>query len=188
MTRFHSLSRKLLLTSLPLIPAALILMIALESRPVYAAPAPQAALRMSCSSDDMHRHVCLVDTTGGVQMVHQKSQAKCIQNSTWGYDNRGIWVDRGCRADFEVLVGGYSNGNSANYGPDWNTGNVTALYCPSDDGKRHYCAAETRWAVRLVKQRSGSPCTQGSTWGYDNQGIWVDRGCRADFEVLTPRR
>src|SRR5690348_1525327 len=102
MTRFHSLSRKLLLTSLPLIPAALILMIALESRPVYAAPAPQAALRMSCSSDDMHRHVCLVDTTGGVQMVHQKSQAKCIQNSTWGYDNRGIWVDRGCRAEFEV--------------------------------------------------------------------------------------
>src|ERR1700720_1680539 len=82
--------------------AAVLLMITLGCRPLHAAPVPQSALRMSCSSDDMHRHVCLVDTTGGVQMVHQKSQAKCIQNSTWGYDNRGIWVDRGCRAEFEV--------------------------------------------------------------------------------------
>src|SRR5260370_40717366 len=59
---------------------------------------------MSCSSDDMRRPVCPVDTSGGVQMVQQKSEAKCIQNRTWGYDNRGIWVDRGCRAEFEVSV------------------------------------------------------------------------------------
>jgi len=146
------------------------------------------SVSVSCSSDDMHRHSCYTGQHGAVRLLKRHSEAECVEGRTWGHEPRGIWVDRGCRADFEVLVGGYSNGNSANYGPDWNTGNVTALYCPSDDGKRHYCAAETRWAVRLVKQRSGSPCTQGSTWGYDNQGIWVDRGCRADFEVLTPRR
>src|SRR5712664_3421157 len=102
MERFPSISRKLAVAPLSLIPAALVLTIAAASNPVYAAAAPQSALRMSCSSDDMRRHVCPVDTTGGVQMVHQKSEAKCIQNRTWGYDNRGIWVDHGCRAEFEV--------------------------------------------------------------------------------------
>jgi Protein of unknown function (DUF3011) len=53
--------------------------------------------------------------------------------------------------------------------------------CSSDDGKKHHCNAETRAGVQMVKQRSGSPCIQDQTWGYDNQGIWVDRGCRADF-------
>jgi hypothetical protein len=34
-----------------------------------------------------------------------------------------------------------------------------------------------------VKQKRESPCVQGKTWGYDRNGIWVDGGCRADFEV-----
>src|SRR5260370_14389844 len=103
MKRFRAGSHQLVSASLRLIPAALLLTIASGTRPAQAAPVPQA-LRMSCSSDDMRRHVCPVDTSGGVQMVHQKSEAKCIQNRTWGYDNRGIWVDRGCRAAFEVGV------------------------------------------------------------------------------------
>jgi Protein of unknown function (DUF3011) len=60
------------------------------------------------------------------------------------------------------------------------------LTCASDDGKRHYCAADTRYGVRMVNQRSGSPCTKGYTWGYDPGRIWVDRGCRADFIVRVP--
>ncbi len=44
------------------------------------------------------------------------------------------------------------------------------------------CAASTpAVGVQMTNQRSGSPCIQGQTWGYDRQGIWVDRGCRADF-------
>jgi hypothetical protein len=26
-------------------------------------------------------------------------------------------------------------------------------------------------------------CRLGDTWGYDRNGIWVDRGCAADFRV-----
>jgi hypothetical protein len=37
--------------------------------------------------------------------------------------------------------------------------------------------------VEMVQQLSQSPCTRGSTWGNDGQGIWVDRGCRARFRV-----
>src|SRR6202012_1854020 len=59
------------------------------------------------------------------------------------------------------------------------------LTCASDDGNRHYCAADTRYGVRMVNQRSGSPCRQGYSWGYDRRGIWVDRGCRADFIIYA---
>src|SRR6266436_4077519 len=107
MKRFPSSSRQFM-------SAPLVLTIAAASNPVYAAPAPQSALRMSCSSDDMRRHVCAVDTTGGVQMVRQKSEAKCIQNRTWGFDNRGIWVDHGCRAEFEV--GGHLAADDGHHG------------------------------------------------------------------------
>lgn len=124
---------------------------------------------ITCSSDDGGRHYCDADTRGGVQMVQQRSGSPCEQGRTWGYDRRGIWVDRGCRADF--VTGGYSSG----------PGNDGTITCSSDDGGRHYCDADTRGGVRMVQQRSGSPCEQGRTWGYDRRGIWVDRGCRADF-------
>jgi len=48
---------------------------------------------------------------------------------------------------------------------------------------RNFCNAYTGRGVRLVNQRSGSPCVLGQTWGYNNKGIWVDRGCRADFAL-----
>jgi hypothetical protein len=38
--------------------------------------------------------------------------------------------------------------------------------------------------VRLLKQNSETPCRQSESWGYDDRGIWVDRGCRADFQVV----
>src|SRR5262245_58591569 len=55
------------------------------------------------------------------------------------------------------------------------------MYCASDDGRRNYCSADTRGGVRLVRQRSGSPCILNRTWGFDRRSIWVDRGCRAEF-------
>ncbi|MGH9751522.1 MAG: DUF3011 domain-containing protein, partial [Blastocatellia bacterium] len=55
------------------------------------------------------------------------------------------------------------------------------IYCASDDMRRNYCAVDTRGGVRLARKRSDSPCIAGRTWGYDRRGIWVDRGCRAEF-------
>ena len=56
------------------------------------------------------------------------------------------------------------------------------LTCSSNDGGYHYCRADTQNRVQLTRQISGSPCQQGYSWGYDYRGIWVDRGCRAQFE------
>jgi len=127
-----------------------------------------------CASDDGRRNYCSANTNGGVRLTNQRSGSPCIQGQTWGFDRDQIWVDRGCRAEFAVGNGGNWGGGGGNPGSG-------TIYCASDDGRRNYCNANTRGGVRLVNQRSGSPCTQGQTWGWDNNRIWVDRGCRAEF-------
>jgi len=136
-----------------------------------ALPSSAAAQTIRCSSDDGRRHYCSADTRGGVQLSRQVSGSPCTQGYSWGYDSRGIWVDRGCRAEFTVGGGYYPGGG----------GSGIALKCSSDDGGRQYCPANTHGGVRLTRQISGSPCIEGSTWGWDRNGIWVDRGCRAEF-------
>jgi DUF3011 family protein len=105
--------------------------------------------------------------------VKQRSESACQEGYSWGLDGGGIWVDYGCRADFTVTAYPYG-------GPD--QGSI--ISCSSDDGGRHYCPADTRGVVRLLKQRSDSSCLQGQSWGFDRRGIWVDHGCRADFQVI----
>src|SRR5262245_49219281 len=137
--------------------------------------------RISCNSNDMRRNWCSVDTRGGVRLYKQKSDSPCIQGRTWGYNRNGIWVDRGCRAEFEV-GGGYGGGN---YGGGYYGGGYggRTVSCNSDNMKRNWCSVDTRGGVRLYKQKSDSPCIQRRTWGYNRNGIWVDRGCRAEFQI-----
>jgi hypothetical protein len=60
----------------------------------------------------------------------------------------------------------------------------TIVTCQSQDGRLHYCHIdEARVTVELARQLSNSPCVRGESWGNDNRGIWVDRGCRAEFRV-----
>jgi hypothetical protein len=138
----------------------------------------QNGRQVTCASDDGKRHLCRVDTSRGVQMTNQRSGSPCIQGKTWGYDRSGIWVDRGCRADFYLS----NSGPGYRPGPGPGSGSVK-ITCSSNNGKRNYCPVDTGRSVQLTNQRSGSPCIQGQTWGWDRRGIWVDRGCRADFMI-----
>ena len=153
------------------------------------------AQTISCSSDDGKRHYCSAGGSGRARLVKQRSESACTEGYSWGSDRRGVWVDHGCRADFAIEEGrgwdrdrdrdrdrdhdrdhdGYRGGNG--YGE----GQIVS--CSSDDMHRHYCPADTRGGVQLVKQHSDSSCKQGRGWGYDRRGIWVDHGCRADFQV-----
>jgi hypothetical protein len=150
----------------------------------------QNGRNVTCASDDGRRHVCRVDTSRGVQLTNQRSGSPCVQGQTWGYSRHGIWVDRGCRADFFLGSGrpGFRpgpGGPGPGPGPGPGGPGIT-ITCSSNDGKRNFCPANTSRGVQLTNQRSGSPCIQGQTWGFDNRSIWVDRGCRADF--ITMRR
>lgn len=59
----------------------------------------------------------------------------------------------------------------------------STLRCESPGYRYQYCRASTDNRVRLVRQISNARCTRGSSWGYDRWGIWVDRGCAAEFET-----
>lgn len=52
-----------------------------------------------CESRQNRRQRCAVNTENRVQLVRTIS-GRCTQGRSWGYDQRSIWVDRGCRADF----------------------------------------------------------------------------------------
>ena len=144
---------------------------------------------ISCSSDDMHRHYCAADTHGGVQLVKQHSDASCKQGHGWGFDSRGIWVDHGCRADFAIQRGrsdwhrDRDNDRDGDHDGNYGSSQGQVVSCSSDDMQRHYCPADTRGGVQMIRQHSDASCHQGSSWGADSRGIWVDRGCRADFQV-----
>jgi hypothetical protein len=142
---------------------------------VSAMPGPHT-YRLYCASDDFSRHFCPVYGSGGVELIRQRSESSCIYGRTWGVARDSVWVDRGCRADFAIGTGEYAYGGG--YG-------VRTFYCSSDDFNFRGCRVNTYGGVRLIRQRSEAPCVFGQTWGFDDRGVWVDRGCRADFAVGT---
>jgi hypothetical protein len=171
-----------------------------------------SAQTISCSSDDGKRHYCSANGSGRARLVNQHSESACTEGYSWGSDNRGIWVDHGCRADFAIEGergggdrdgdrnrdrdgdnNGYRRDNQRDRNRDGdndgyrrdNQGSDQAqvISCSSDDMHRHYCQADTRGGVQLIRQHSEASCRQGRSWDFDRRGIWVDHGCRADFQV-----
>jgi hypothetical protein len=142
-----------------------------------------------------------MDTRNGVQLTRQISSIGCVQGSNWGYDNNSVWVDRGCSAEF---TSGNNNGQSSDNGGyygrrhdrgTYGTGNVNTqtIRCESNgsgynnsygnNSNRQYCPADVRGGAHIQRELSNNACREGQSWGYDNGGIWVSDGCRADFEV-----
>ena len=156
---------------------ALLMLIALG---LLGTSAPEAQARqgfLTCSSNGYRYNYCAADTQGRVVMVREVSTGNlCRRGSGWGYDNNGIWVDRGCRAEFSY---GRDDGNWSG-GGNWN--GPGTLTCESVGYRYRYCNANTQNRVKLMREIStGNLCRQGSGWGYDGNGIWVDRGCRGEF-------
>lgn len=132
----------------------------------------QSSQEVVCESRGRDFQYCPVQTRGSVRVVRTLSETPCILNRTWGYDAQGIWVDSGCRARF--LVSGTGGG--------WESGG-NLVTCESRDNRYEFCRVRTRGDVRLSRQLSRDPCVAGRTWGFQQDGIWVADGCRADFEV-----
>ena len=68
---------------------------------LFAAAAVQAST-VTCESTNNEYKSCPVNTNGGVRLSQQLSSKGCWENDTWGFDRNKIWVDRGCRAQFQV--------------------------------------------------------------------------------------
>jgi hypothetical protein len=62
----------------------------------------EAQNTITCESRGHDRAYCSADTRGGVRLVRQLSESRCVSGRTWGTDGRGIWVSDGCRAQFAI--------------------------------------------------------------------------------------
>jgi len=129
---------------------------------------------LSCASRPGERALCAVDASGGVAIEHQFGDATCFYGETWGVADGGLWVDGGCAAEFRV--DGRLRGTSF-----WSV--PSDLVCESRHGARELCPADTSRGVELVRESSPGACARGRGWGVTPRGIWVDRGCRAQFRL-----
>jgi hypothetical protein len=75
------------------------------------------------------------------------------------------------------------NDNNNWGGNNQNNWNGAIVRCESRNNRRETCRADTRGGVRLVRQLSSQQCREGRTWGTRSNEIWVDNGCRGDFQL-----
>jgi hypothetical protein len=70
-----------------------------------------------CESWNYRYARCNLDTRGGVRIVRVIA-GKCRQGSSWGWDNRRnyVWVNNGCRGEFQSRYGSWGNSNGNNAG------------------------------------------------------------------------
>ena len=74
------------------------LIVALFSAPLVA----HAERIVRCESFGMKYRYCPADTDNRVEIDRKLSLFECREHRSWGYDRHGIWVDRGCSAEFRV--------------------------------------------------------------------------------------
>jgi len=142
--------------------------------------------RVVCESRKGRHERCPVRTENRVRLVRQFSGAPCVEGRTWGYDRDEVWVEDGCRAEFAVGRGPSRKGGGRPSRDDEGPAPVGAkrvVNCQSPERRYQRCPMRTEGRVELLRQYSSAGCVEGRSWGYDRNGIWVDRGCRAQFQV-----
>jgi hypothetical protein len=147
---------------------------------------------VSCGSNDGHKNECAADLKGyTIRDVDQASRTECVVGRNWGYNARGVWVDNGCRATFHF--DNYRGGNHPrSYGyhdQGYSASDEQRVKCESRDGRRNNCDVDLRgYRIADVKELSKADCDIGRNFGYDDRGIWVDDGCRAEFIFMREHR
>jgi len=103
-----------------------------------------------------------------MKVKHKYSHSSCDYTIDYNYtDITTIWVDNGCDALFEFIV------DNASY----------LVHCKSIDFSYTSCTVPL-CNVHMLKQKSGSPCKYGQSYGcVDSSGIWVNYGCAATFNL-----
>lgn len=129
----------------------------------------QVPYSLTCTSPRYRRQECGLKGPGTAVLERQISKTQCTQGQTWGQINTTLWVDKGCSGSFRITPR-----------PAWST---YTLKCESPSNRRAECRLKGPAEVRMTQQLSKSACRQGSTWNYQGDMLWVDRGCRASFQV-----
>ncbi|MEK2688432.1 DUF3011 domain-containing protein [Bdellovibrio sp. GT3] len=59
---------------------------------------------MDCDSEDNKYNECWVNGRGvrSIRLYSKNSRSECVANKSFGFKGSVIWVDKGCRATFEI--------------------------------------------------------------------------------------
>jgi hypothetical protein len=143
-----------------------------------ASAGPTTTTNVTCASQLFQRRDCTVDTQGGTivdaQVTRDDSPAPfiCQQPNTHGFTATSVWVDHGCSAEFQVTI-------------QLPQPSSEQLICSSNQGGYTTCPTQISNidSIRLLRQLSGAPCQLGQSYGNGPDYVWVDRGCRGQFQV-----
>lgn len=133
--------------------------------------APES-FEFTCASKDERYRECQLPIDGRARLVKRKSDAPCIEGSTWGQKGDRVWVNRGCRAKFEVVRGGGGGGGSGR-----------TVECRSDGGRYRECEIPRGYGARLVDDYTSGRCRTPGSWGSRDGVLWVNHGCKGRFEL-----
>ncbi|RUS73224.1 hypothetical protein EGW08_019009 [Elysia chlorotica] len=104
-----------------------------------------------------------------ISVVTRYSNSACARDATFGAYGADIWVNRGCRAKFDVC---YIPGTSAE------------VTCSSNDYRPASCSVSgSIRSVAVKRHRSNSPCVPGFSFRFAGSSLHVSNGCRATFVV-----
>lgn len=139
----------------------------------------------SCWSEMGDRIECSYRSRGEVtvHVARQLGRNRCVFDENWGTFNGGVWVDRGCGAEFEVRRP-YSEYASGSHG-----GGANTIQCESRERQYELCRVDNidPGSVSIERRLGRSQgCERGRSWGVSEgenapPGIWVDKGCKAVF-------
>lgn len=129
-------------------------------------------LELDCQSRKFRYTTCRTGVRARFELIGQYGKSACVEGRTWGQSPGLIWVDKGCRARF-VEAQAWSR--------PWRGG---AFVCASDDGAYRECRIPFRGRVVLNRSLSRYACVEGRTWGQRDGWMWVDGGCRGEFELV----
>ncbi len=132
------------------------------------AVAASAQQTIKCESNNGGRNYCGSVPSDRVALDRQISGSPCVRDRSWGVDNRGLWVDHGCRATFVVAYNGRPGGNNGypppppSQGPGYPSG-----------GWQHQRPEGDSWPPR------GN--WNGGNWGGGGACFYKDSNFRGDY-------
>jgi hypothetical protein len=128
------------------------------------------SLVFNCASIDQKYRECQLPVDGSARIVKRVSDSPCVEGRSWGQRGDRVWVDQGCRAQFEVVRGGSGDG----------AGGAGKVDCRPKSSRYSECAIARGYIGRLERDYSGSRCSEGN-WGTSNGIVWVRNGCQGRF-------
>lgn len=141
---------------------------------------PPAGQTLRCESVNNRPQTCRTPWTGDSRLIRQLSSASspCREGVTWRSQRGQVWVTQGCRAEF-----GYAGAIQPPISPPVSG---QTIRCESQNNQHRICRTPWQGHSRLVRQLSSAnnPCREGTTWQSQQGQIFVDRGCRGEFESI----